>query len=438
MKVLLTILDGLADRPVPELGGKTPLEAAATPNLDRLAAQGLNGFMYTISPGMAPSSDLAHFLLFGYPLEEFPGRGYLEALGEGFSAQVGEVILRTSFVSVVEKGEHFDIVDRDVKVTEEDCQTLAAAVKGSSEHGINISFVYTGQRQGLLFLSGKASPEVTDSDPFSADLSVVKVQPLAEARDKPKAEQTAQVLNRFLVQAYDDLEQNPVNKQRRKSGLAPLNFLTTKWAGQERELDSFWERYGLKGASIASSPLFKGLAGAVGLDFIDQVELDEAGEELAVRLQKAAELLQTGYDFVHVHSKAPDEAAHTKKPQHKKDVIEKLDKAFKLLVDDETLVEDCLIVITADHATPSRGTLIHSGEAVPVLFLGSTTGADEVKKFSESASRKGALGQFYGRDLMPLILNFTDRIKYFGSRNFGSDYPARPSKDRIIPLRRNF
>jgi 2,3-bisphosphoglycerate-independent phosphoglycerate mutase len=304
------------------------------------------------------------------------------------------------------------------------------------EQGIKISFVYTGKRQGLLFLSGQVSAELTDSDPFSDGLPVVKVQPLAEARDKSKAEQTAQILNHYLVDVFDHLDQHPVNQKRRKDGLPPLNFLTTKWAGQERELDPFWDRYGFKGVSIASSPLFKGLAGAVGLDYIDQPELDDPGDDLASRLRKAAERLQKDHDFVHVHTKAPDEAAHTKRPRLKKEVIEKLDKAFNLLIDEKTLFDDCLVVITADHATPSQGTLIHSGEAVPVLFVGRAAGADDVKKFSESASRKGALGQLYGRDLMPLIINFTDRIKYFGSRNFGPDHPARPSKDRIIPLRR--
>lgn len=436
MKVLLIILDGLADRPSSELAGQTPLEAALTSNLDRLASRGLNGFMYTISPGMAPSSDLAHFLLFGYSLAEFPGRGYLEAIGEGFSVQVGEVVLRTSFVSAEEKEGRFEIVSRDVKVTEEECQAFAEAVKSKSVRNIKSSFVYTGKRQGLLFLSGKASAEITDSDPFDNKMPVVKVQALAEAEDRTRTEQTTTFLNQFLIEVYDTLSVHPVNEKRRKDGLAPLNFLTTKWAGREHEVASFWDRYGFKGASIASSPLFKGLAYTVGLDFIDQPGLDDAGDDLAARLQKAAELLQKDYDFIHVHTKFPDEAAHTKNPKHKKEVIEKLDRAFAFLLKKEVLLSECLIVVTADHATPSQGTLIHSGEAVPIFFLGEAAGADEVEKFGENASRKGALGQIYGRDLMPLILNYTDRIKYFGSRNFSQDHPARPSRDRITPLRR--
>lgn len=437
MKVLLIILDGLADRPSEELGGRTPLEAASTPNLDRLASQGINGFMYPLAPGLAPSSDLAHFLLFGYSLEEFPGRGYFEAIGEGYSVQMGEVVLRTSFVTVEEVGERFEIVNRDIKVREEECRSLAEVVKGQADSAIKISFIYTGKRQGLLFLSGKVSHEITDSDPFASGLPVVKVQPLEKAVDRASAEQTARALNRFLIDTHDKLVAHPVNQERRKKNQPPLNFLTTKWAGRKRNLDSFWEKYGLRGASVASSPLFRGLAEAVGLDFVDQPEESHAGEDLSNRLRKAVELLAGGYDFIHIHTKAPDEAAHTKSPAAKKKVINRLDRAFSALLDGPSWLDDCLVIITADHATPSQGDLIHSGEAVPVLFLARTVGTDDVKVFDEKTSRLGSLGQISGRDLMPLILNYSDRIKYFGSRSFNRDYLTRPTKDRIISLRRS-
>ena len=435
MKVLLTILDGLADRPHKELDGKTPLQAALTPNLDKLASLGITGTMYPISPGIAPSSDLAHFVLFGYPIEEFPGRGYLEALGEGFEVKEDEVILRTSFVKVKKAEDHFQIIQRETEQEEDICLSLAEKILPEEFNGVKVRFVYTGQRQGLLILEGDVSPDVTDSDPFSNNLPVIKVQPMADASESEKAEKTASALNRFLLQVYERLRGEP------------LNFLVTKWAGRKKLLDPFWERYSFKGASIASDILYKGLAKAVGLDFylhqdtpvIARSEATKQShpcqKDLLERFEKARKLMEQGYDFVHVHTKVPDKAAHTKNPELKKEKIEALDGAFSLFLDDSWWREDVLIVITADHATPSQGDLIHSGEAVPLAMIGQTVGTDEVDKFDEVSCHQGFLGQIYGRDLMPLILNYTDRIKYLGSRSFSKDYLAKPTPSRITPLK---
>ncbi|MFZ3062893.1 MAG: alkaline phosphatase family protein [Actinomycetota bacterium] len=467
MKVLLTILDGLADRPHKDLDGRTPLQAASTPVLDNLASLGITGTMYPISPGIAPSSDIAHFVLFGYPIEEFPGRGYLEALGEGFEIKDDEVVLRTSFVKVAEEPDHFQIVQRVTEHEEDLCLSLAKKISPEEFNGVKVRFVYTGQRQGLLFLEGDVSPDVTDSDPFSNNLPVIKVQPMADASESERAEKTASALNKFLLRVHEKLRDEP------------LNFLVAKWAGPPRRagrkkaLDPFWDRYSLKGASIASDILYKGLARTLGLDFYLHQDTpviaspDEGGawqspngpaipsttsppviarseatwqshspqKDLIERFEKARKLMEQGYDFVHVHTKVPDKAAHTKNPELKKEKIEALDGAFSLFLDDSWWREDVLIAITADHATPSQGDLIHSGEAVPLAMVGPTVGTDNVDRFDEVSCHQGFLGQIYGRDLMPLILNYTDRIKYLGSRSFSKDYLAKPTLSRLIPLK---
>lgn len=449
MKVLLVILDGLADRSHKDLDARTPLQAAQTPNLDKLASLGITGVMYPISPGIAPSSDLAHFVLFGYPIEEFPGRGYLEALGEGFEPKEDEVVLRTSFVKVAEEEDYFQIIQRVTEHEEELCLSLAERIEAQEFNGVKVKFIYTGQRQGLLFLEGNVSPDVTDSDPFSNNLPVIKVQPMADASEPEKAEKTASALNKFLLEVHERLRGEP------------LNFLVTKWAGRKRALDPFWEQYAMKGASIASDILYKGLSKAVGLDFylhqdtpvtasttpphvIARSPSTSLGatkqshpcqKDLLDRFKKARQLLKKDYDFIHVHTKIPDKAAHTKNPVLKKEEIEALDGAFSLFLEDPWWREDVLIVITTDHATPSQGDLIHSGEAVPLAMIGQTVGTDEVDKFNEISCRQGLLGQIYGQDLMPLILNYTDRIKYLGTRPFPKPHLAKPTPDRIIPLK---
>lgn len=423
MKVLLIILDGLADRQAEELGGKTPLQAAQTPNLDKLALLSSSGIMHPISPGIAPSSELAHFILFGYPISEFPGRGYLEALGEGQSVDEDEIVLRASFVTVEEKGATLEIVGREDPTLEAQSD-LSQGVEDEEISGVKIRFVLTGGRQGLLFLKGSVSSNITDADPFADNLPVIQIQALENAPDAKEAEKTADVLNQFLLRTYLRIKDRP------------LNFLVTKWAGRKASLDYFWEKYGFKGASIASGPLYKGLAKVVGLDHFDTEEKVRPEEDLLRRFDRAQKVMEEGYDFVYVHSKAADQAAHTKKPSLKREKIEELDRAFSTILKEEAFKQDALVVITSDHSTPSQGGLIHSGEPVPLLMLGKNVGQDEVKEFNEVSCLKGALGQVLGRDLMPLILNYTDRIRLSGSQPYSKkDFLARPSHPRLIPLR---
>ena len=151
MKTLLIILDGLADRRFEALGGRTPLEAASTPNLDSLAQQGSCGTMYTVAPGVAPSSDQAHFVLFGNRLEDFPGRGYIEALGEGMAPAEGEIALRTSFVTVEERDSAFCITNRkDPRGPGEE-----PPVDLGGAHGCGMSFLEPRRRRGGMLWGGR-------------------------------------------------------------------------------------------------------------------------------------------------------------------------------------------------------------------------------------------------------------------------------------------
>ena len=391
-RILLIVLDGLADRQHPELDGRTPLEAAATPNLDALAAAGATGTMHAISPGIAPSSDQAHFALFGYPPDEFPGRGWLEAVGEGHDPGPGPVVCRASFVKVEERGGVFEVEGReDPRGGADDLGEVDLDVEVG---GVDIRYTYSGARQGFVFLEGvdlPLSPEVTDADPFGTGLPVVEVQPLADARDFEAAARTATSLNAWMVGAH-----------RRLAG-RPHDFVVVKWAGQERALQPFKERYGLAGASLGSGPLYRGLAQAVGLEHEEVGEdLTRPADDLGRRLDRAMELLAGGRDFVHVHTKVPDHAAHTKDPRHKVEQIEQLDSACERLTRARPWEEDIVVAVTADHATPSSGPLIHSGEAVPLVMIGGAAGRDDITAFGEWACRGGWLGQLAGADLMPL------------------------------------
>ncbi|MDO8886446.1 alkaline phosphatase family protein [Candidatus Oleimmundimicrobium sp.] len=426
MKVLFVTLDGLGDRPAPELDRKTPLEAAHTPNLNKLASCGITGLLNSFSPGIAPGSDAAHFVLFGYSLDEFPGRGVFEAVGEGLDLNFEEVVLRASFASVAEENGCLKIVSRGIGAEEEVCRQLAKDILDDEIEGVNIRFVYNSKRQGIIFLSGGVSPDITDSDPFCNDLPVIKIQLMLDIKNKKKAEVTAHALNTYLRKVYFKLKDHPINIGRIKRGLPPLNFLLTKWASGRKRLTSFSDKFGFKAAMVASSVLFKGMASEIGMDFIELLYLEDVHKDMKRRLKAASDALNGGYDFVHVHTKVPDEAAHTKNPLFKKEVIEKLDTAFDTILSD--FDDDTLIVVTSDHSTPSSGSLIHSGEPVPIVIIGRTVRVDDIKEFGERACLRGGLGRIEGRNLMNIILNLTDRAKYFGSRPVPLDTSHRPSK----------
>jgi len=426
MKALLVILDGLGDRTFPELENSTPLQFAPTPNLDKLASLGMNGLMYSLSPGFAPATELAHFTLFGHLQSDFPGRAVFETIGEGLELNFEEVVLRASFVSVEEEDEKLIVVDRMLDTTEDILSQLAGEIVENEFGKLGFKYVYNSQRQGILFLKGGASKYVSDSDPFTVGKPISKVRALEEATDQKKAIQTADSINQFLRWVYRKLDNHPLNKERRKKGLRPINFLVTRWVGLRKKLPLFYEMHGFKGASVSSGAMLKGLMSEMGLDFIEAQSSSDQQQDMEQRLKTAVQALESEYDFVHVHTKLPDEAAHTKNPGFKAKVIEKLDKAFGLLLQDDFIPEDVLVVITSDHSTPSSGELIHSGEPVPVLFVGDTVRVDKIKEFNEIACLNGALGQIAGNDLMRLILNFTDRIKYSGSRLTAKNLPYYP------------
>ncbi len=427
-KVLLVVLDGLGDRQHDVLGGRTPLEAAATPNLDALAARGSCGTMYSVGPGRAPTSFQAHFALFGYPSDEYPGRGLLEAIGEGMPPAPGEIVLRASLLSAEEGATGFTVTHRPDPRRGE--AMLAGIALDGTFDGVRVRFVHTDARQGLVFVSADEplGHNVTDADPFREGLPVLEVQPTEEAPDQAAAMRTARALNAWMLATRERLANVP--------GLDG-DFMVTKWAGSSYLAQPFTQRYGMAGAVVASGPLYAGLASVVGMRHVETgCDLREPRADLEMRLGVALDLLGGETDFVHAHTKAPDHAAHKKDPARKRDVIEQLDAALGVLVRERVWERDIVVAVTADHATPSAGPLYHSGEAVPLVILGGSAGADDVTAFGERACTRGMLGTLRGSDLMPLLLNAADRCVSTGERFTRARQWAQPRPEDLVALRR--
>ncbi|MDQ7832886.1 MAG: alkaline phosphatase family protein [Desulfovibrionaceae bacterium] len=419
-KCVLVVLDGLGDRSHACFGHRTPLEAADTPNLDRLAALGCNGLYHAGHLGQALPSENAHFAMFGYEACEFPGRGPLEALGAGIAVAPDEVAALAHFSSVAERdGGLYLFRDKPGAVTEAEALELFRAVAAFASRGVRFTLVRDKGLFGILVLSGEpghrgsVGPDFTDTNPMVDGLPIPEVLPLCGA--DPASGNAARALKDYLRHAYQTLSGHPINTDRAARGLCPVNAVVTQRPGRPGAPEPFLARHGLRALSVASGVIYHGLCAYLGMDVEKCTDSGDPGGDLAKRLAFARDALDR-YDFIHVHTKAPDEAAHTKSPEKKRRVIEALDaglgQVMGAFLDDPGVI----LAVTADHSTPSAGPMIHCGEPVPLVVCGPGVRRDAVTRFDEVAAAGGALGHPRGPELMRVLQNAMDRAKLAGIR----------------------
>ncbi|MCP4129926.1 MAG: 2,3-bisphosphoglycerate-independent phosphoglycerate mutase [bacterium] len=429
-KCLFILLDGIGDRSYAELNNKTPLQAAKTPMLDRIASIGSTGLYHATQFGEALPSEIAHHIMLGYDITEFPGRGPLEAIGAGIDLEADDVAILASFASVKEKDEEDSILILEKKrpeMTDEEIETIITAAGEYHKEGINIHFTPTEGLSGILTLRGEVSPFITDTDPMIEGNPIIDVRPWHDYRADPFTLNTEWALRSYLEAVYRRLKKHPLNQARIKEGLMPVNFIVTQRAGSLNSVCPFSEKYGMKALSISSGAVYKGLSKYLGFDHHETIDSDNPGNDIAERISLARESFEN-HDFIHVHSKWPDKAAHTKNPFFKKEVIESLDRGIGESIEPLLANQDVLIIITGDHSTPSSGSLIHSGEPVPVIFSGSGVRVDEVSEYNEVSTAPGALGAMRGKEFISMALNYMDRAKLIGTMDTPVNRPFWPGK----------
>lgn len=430
-KCILIILDGLGDRSYHRLIHRTPLQAARTPIMEYLATKGINGLYHAARVGQALPSENAHFSMFGYDDADFPGRGALEALGAGIALEPEDVAILTHFSTVSEKDKKLVLENGKPVASEIEISQLVESVSEFEKDSIRIRYHQTKGLSGILTLHGDVSPFVTDSDPILAGRVLSDICPWMKYRSDRKAVKTAAVLKSYLSWVFDLLKEHPVTKARAAAGFPLINTLVTQRAGQLKERIPFRKRYGLRAASVASGLIYKGIFDYLGIDFHNVEDTDNLEDDMVRRLETARDLM-TDYDLIHVHTKAPDEAAHTKDPIAKRNAIESLDKALGRVLASLKTDPEVMIILTSDHSTPSSGPLIHSGEPVPITMFGKGIRRDKVKKFDEISVTEGALGTIYDRELLYLILNHLDRSKLHGLMDTPCDQPFWPGNYDIL------
>ena len=415
-KIILVLLDGLGDRSYPILDHRTPLQAAHTPNLDRLAAMGGSGLFHASNIGECLPSEMAHYLLFGYDPKQFPGRGLLEAAGFGVPFEDQDVLSLAHLCSVriEENTPVLALPRKEIPWGDKALKALYGSVGSFESQGIRFILHRTGFNDAILVMSGDVSPHISDSDPIKAGRAMARVMPIHGNPEPARAEKTAAALNAYLTHCHQVLTHHPINRHQVEKRRPTANFLATQRAGRRTLQVPFEERWGLKGMLIASGAVYGGLAGELGLDFVKVADGVDSGDDLRDRIEIALD--DTSRDFFHVHTKRPDQAAHKGDPVLKRDVITELDCGLDNLVAALETRDDLLVAVTADHSTPSDSTLIHSGEPVPVTLAGSNVRRDNVKAFDEVHAARGCIGTLRGDELMRLLLNYADRAMLKGHR----------------------
>src|SRR4051812_21136892 len=394
--IVVLLLDGLADRAHESLGGRTGVEAAATPNLDRLCASGSCGVFYAVGPGRAPSSEVAHWSMLGYRPDEFPGRAVFEALGRGQGVSPEHVFAYAALRPAERREDGWWLTGRpDPDRDAAEAERLVARCDGIEIDGLAFSLEHVWRGEAVLRIAGGADERVTDSDAFFRDRHpVLRPQALV-----PAAERTARAAEEWSREVM-----------RRLDG-ERFNVITLKWWGRPSNVPTFEQRHGLGGTFIASSAFLRGLARAVGLAAREEPETGDAAGDLRGRVALARDRLDAGDTFVFCHVKSADAAGHTKDPRQKQEMIETLDGALSELPTDRAIV-----CVTGDHATPASPDVIHSGDPVPFVVSGPGVRADRVTEFGESTCAEGILGHLRGPDMMPVLLNAADRPLFLGSR----------------------
>lgn len=429
---VLVLLDGLGDRSLPELGGRTPAEHARTPWLDALARRGASGLHVPFGPGRAPSSEVAHWSLFGYDGVPFCGRAVLEALGHGQSVPFGVVHLHAALRSSEVRDGRVWLTGRAASGDADDAAELLAAVAVHETDGLRFALQPLGRGEATLTVHGAAVAEVTDSDPFFEHLHPwLRPRAWADASQGTAARRTADALAAHLRWARATLRDHPTNRRRGREGRASLDTLTTKWSGVRRPLPPFEERVGVPGALVTSSALYRGYARLLGMHAVHIETGDDPGADLAERLAAAAQLLGEGAAFVHVHTKVLDEAGHTKDPNAKRLALEALDPAFEAL--DRGPLASALVAVTGDHATPSRDDVLHTGDPSPLVLSGPGVTPDPVVTFGEEPAAVGRLGTLRAADILPLMLSWANRPRFLGARTTPEDTLALPECVEAMP-----
>ena len=382
MKYVIVLGDGMADEPLEALQGRTPLEYAQTPAMDRLSKWSEIGMVQTVPEGMKPGSDVANLAVLGYnPKENYSGRSPLEALSIGVPMEATDIALRCNIVTLSEEDKPFEeltIIDHSSsEISTEDCGILVEEVKKVLQNEIYRFYVGTSYRHCLIWKQGSVMELVQPHDVLGQVIG----------QHLPQDE----MLLYMMKKSYEILKDHPINIERKKQGLNPANCCWFWGAGTKPKVSDFYEKTGKKGLMVSAVDLLKGIAVGAHMG-VAQVEGANGGlhTNYEGKVEAAVQgLTKEGYDFVYVHVEAPDEMGHQGSIERKVQAIEYLDSRVIGPICDklDAAGEDYRMLVLPDHPTPIR-IRTHSSDSVPYLLFDSTAREDHDWLYNEAEARK--------------------------------------------------
>lgn len=401
MKYVVLLCDGMADYPVEELGGKTPMGASVTPNMDRIAKDSTVGLVKTVAECLKPGSDVANLSVLGYdPQLYYSGRSPLEAGSIGIDMKPTDVSFRCNLVTLSDEPNYDDKTIIDYCAGDISTAEAAELIKYLAEHFNNDEFTYyngVSYRHCLIWDNGTLDVG-TLTPPH--DITGKKIKEYIPKH--PNAEK----LYDMMVRSYDLLKDHPINKARVERGLNPANSIWLWGEGVRKELAPFTEKYGIKGSMISAVDLLKGIGKFSGMNV---VEVEGATGYIDTnfdgKMQAALKELKDGQDFVYVHMEAPDECGHRHEIENKKKSIEIIDqKVLGPLLDAMEEFDDYKIMILPDHPTP-LALRTHTSDPVPFLIYQKSKRVDGVAEFTEETAKSTGIFVENGPEIMSIFIN---------------------------------
>jgi len=387
-KIVLLVLDGLGGLPV-DLGGPTELEAARSPNMDRLASEGTLGQTIPIRRGITPGSGPAHLALFGYdPVQFVVGRGVLEASGIGMSVAKGDVASRGNFCTLDTEGR---IIDRRAgRIPSDQAIPLVERMSQIQIPGVEVEARHAREYRLAVVMRGEGlEPDIEDTDPQQTGVS-----PLPARARTSMAQPTADLFNKWITEAHRCLADQP-----------KANGLTLRGFSTDPGLPQFPDIYGLRAVCVAVYPMYRGVSQLVGM----QVQ-DFPGDRPEDEFNMAASIWDE-FDFFFIHIKKTDSKGEDGDFAGKAAIIEAVDGALPTLLD----LNPDVLCVTSDHSTPARMRM-HSWHPVPTLLWAPATALpDDQTTFGDRACAQGGLGTFPATDLMPLLMAHAGRLAKYGA-----------------------
>jgi len=415
--MVYVLLDGVGDLPHPDLSGKTPLEAAATPNLDLLAKNGTMGEVISVGRGIAPESDIAVFNMLGYKFQhaDYVGRGVIEAIGVGIDFKDGDLALRGNFATVNEKGV---IIDRRAgrKIEEDNANAVAKEIEDKIQFSQpNTSVVVAptiDHRVTVRFRADKESlsSEITNTDPAYARVDgmgiakavtdFMKIEKCLPLDESANAKLSAELVNEFTEQSLLIMSKSDVNKNRGEQNKKLLNSILLRDAGNRYPVVTpINELYSMNFSCIVDMPVELGISKVLKMKAFKAGGLTDYEEKAKV----AAKAMES-QNAIYVHMKGPDVFGHDGDAQGKMKNIEEIDQRFFKTLLDNIDTSKVSIVISADHSTPciNKG---HSDDPVPLLVSKDSIKKDQTKRMTEAEAKKGNIGLLEGVQVVKTALD---------------------------------